>query len=174
MDIGRVLANFHIHRQLRGVDIHLQMGKGVVEHPSHPLADLNGAHGEGFVRPLTLHLKAARLTETVAQVRLGGLQNGLLALLAGHSPGDGDEAKDLLAGGIGPGEVAAVPHRLHIDGALAGVDFELAEFLGPAADVRHELGFKAVAVQALEDHLAQLAEDDFVHGVSPYINIVEK
>ena len=103
--------------------------------------------------------------QRVAQIGLGRVKDGLLALFAGQRAGDGDDAEHLLAGGIRPGHVAAVLRRLHVDGGLAGVDLELAEPLGAAADVAHELHFKAAAVQALQDHLAQLAQDDLVHVV---------
>ena len=58
VDVGRVLPHLHEHRQLRVVDVHLQVGEGVVERAAHPLAQLDAAHGEGLVRPLALHLEA--------------------------------------------------------------------------------------------------------------------
>ena len=137
VDIGGLLPDLHIHRQLRVVDVHRQVGEGLVQVSAHPLAQLDGAHGEGLVRPLALHLEAAGRRQGIAQIGLGGFQNGLLLLGAGQGPGHGDDAENLLAGGIGPGQVAGLLRRLHIDGALLGVHPELAEPAGAAADIAH-------------------------------------
>ena len=61
--------------------------------------------------------------------------------------------------------VAVLGLRLHIDSALANVDPEAAAGLHPAADIAHQLILKAAAVQSLQDHLAQLAQNDLVHMV---------
>ena len=82
---------------------------------------------------------------------------------------DGDDAEDLLAGGVGGGEVALVVYRLNINGTLLGVDAEIAALRRAAAQVSDQLVLKAAAVEALEDHLAELAQDHFTHGgSSPY------
>ena len=104
---------------------------------AYPLAQLDGGHGEGLVCPLALHLEAPGRCQGAAQIGLGGVQNGLLFLGTGQGPGHGDDAENLLAGGIGPGQVAGLLRRLHIDGALLGVHPELAEPAGAAADIAH-------------------------------------
>ena len=43
-----------------------------------------------------------------------------------------------------------------------GIEYGSARW-GTAADIAHELHFKAAAVQSLQDDLAQLAQDDLVH-----------
>ena len=78
-----------------------------------------------------------------------------------------NDAEDLAAGPVDGVHIRDAALGLHIDGALLGIDPEPAEPGGAAAEVGHELHFKAAAVQALQDHLAQLAQDHFVHGVSP-------
>ena len=164
VDIGRVLPYLQIDRQLRIVDVHGQMGKGVVERAAHPLAQLDGAHGEGFVGTLALHLEGFCRQQRRAQILLRGGEDGLLLLGTGHGPGDGDDAEHLLAGVVSRRQIAGLLRRLHIDGGLAGVNLELAVPLGATADVAHQLHLKAVAVQALEHHLAQLAKNDLMHG----------
>ena len=48
-----------------------------------------------------------------------------------------------------------------------GIEYGSARW-GTAADIAHQLHFKAAAVQSLQDDLAQLAQNDLVHGmVSP-------
>ena len=136
-----------------------------MQRAAHPLAQLDGAHGEGLVRPLALHLEALGRGQRSAQIGPGRVENGLLALLAGQRPGDGDDAEHLLAGSVSPGDVAGLLRRLHIDSGLAGIYLPLAESLGAAADVAHQLHLKAAAVQSLQDHLAQLAQNDLVHMV---------
>ena len=167
VDIRRLLPDLYIYRQVRVVNVHRQVGEGLVQVAAYPLAQLDGGHGEGLVCPLALHLEAPGRCQGAAQIGLGGVQNGLLFLGTGQGPGHGDDAEHPLAGVIRPVQVAGLPGRLHIDGALLGIDPEPAESGGAAAEVGHELHFKAAAVQALQDHLAQLAQDHFVHGVSP-------
>ena len=167
MDIGRVLPHLQIHRQLRGVNVHRQVGEGVMQRAAHPLAQLDAAHGEGLVGALALHLEGLGGQQRRAEILFGGGEDGLLLLGTGHGPGNGDDAEHLFAGVVGGVQVAGLLHRLHIDGGLAGVDLEFAVPLGAAADVAHQLHLKAVAVQSLQDDLAQLAKNDLVHGVSP-------
>ena len=66
VDIGSILTHLHIHRQFGIVDIHLHMGEGLVEIAAHPLAQLNRAHGEGFVGALGLHLKGLGSAHSIA------------------------------------------------------------------------------------------------------------
>ncbi len=164
VDVSRILPDLDMDGELRVVNVHRQVGKGVVKLAAHPLAQLDGAHGEALVGPLRLHLEGPGLRQRPAQIGAGVFQNGLRRLFTGHGPRDGDNAEDVGAGVVGAVHVAAVLHRLHIDGALAGVDLEAAEPAHAAADIVHEPLLEAVAVQALQDHLAQLAQDDLVHG----------
>ena len=66
-----------------------------------------------------------------------------------------------LAAGLGDGvHVAVGLQGLHIDGALAGIDLEAAAGADAAADVGQQLVLKALAVQSLQHHLAQLQQQD--------------
>ena len=73
VDIGRLLPDLHVDAQLRSVDVHLQMGIGLVEQAPHVLGDLHAGHGEELVRPLGLHLEALRRPQLPVQVRLGAV-----------------------------------------------------------------------------------------------------
>ena len=137
VDIRLLLPDLYIHRQVRVVNVHRQVGEGLVQVAAYPLAQLDGGHGEGLVCPLALHLEAPGRRQGIAQIGLGGFQNGLLLLGAGQGPGHGDDAENLLAGGIGPGQVAGLLRRLHIDSALLGIYPEPAEPGGAAADIAH-------------------------------------
>ena len=144
--------------------IHRQVGEGVLKLAAHPLAELDGGHGEALVRPLGLHLEAVGGGEGLLEIGPGGLEDGFLILAAGQGPGHGDDAEDPAAGGVGRLHVALVRQGLHIDGTLLGVDVELAAPADPAADVGNELVLKAAAVEALEDHLAQLQKQHLPLG----------
>ena len=133
------------------------------------LGELNGGEREGFVRALALDLEILRAGKFRGEVILGGADDGLHVLFTGQGAADGDDAEDLLAGGVGRGKVALVVHRLNINGTLLGVDAEIAALRRAAAQVSNQLILKAAAVEALEDHLAELAQDHFTHGgSSPY------
>ena len=84
------------------------------------------------------------------------MENGVLVLGTGTGPGGRDDAEYLPAGGIGAVQVAVRALRLHVDGTLLGIDVEAAAVLETAADIGVELVLKAPAIQALENHLAQL------------------
>ena len=92
MDIGGVLADLDIDRQLRVVDVDAQVRKRVVQLAADPLADLNGAHGEALVGALCLDLEALCRAQRVREIELRRLENRLFALLAGLGAGDGDDA----------------------------------------------------------------------------------
>ena len=141
--------------QLRGVDVHLQMGIGVVEQTAYVLADLHAVHGEMLVRPFRLHLEGPGGPERSVQIVLGAVENGVLVLGTGAGP----------AGGEGALQVAVLILGLHVNRTLLGVNVEAAVVLEPAADVGIELVLEAPAVEALEDHLAQLQQNDLVHKI---------
>ena len=63
VDIGGVVPDLDVDRQLRVVDVHLQVVVGLVELAAHILAELDGGHGEGFIRPLGLYLKMSWRSE---------------------------------------------------------------------------------------------------------------
>ena len=152
--------------QLRRVDVHLQVGILVVEQAAHVLADLHAVHGEFLVRPLGLHLEGPGRLELGAQVVSGAVEDGVLVLGAGAGPGGGHNAEHLPAGGVGPVQIAVLLLGLHVDGALLGVDPEAAAAGQAAADVAGQLVLKGAAVEALEDHLAQLQQNNLIHGGS--------
>ena len=147
------------------VDVHLQVVIGLMELPAHILAELDGGHGEGLVRPLGLHLKGAGGAELVVQKFLGAGQDGVLVLPAGAGQGQTHDAEHVLQGLIGPLHIAALAYGLHVGGRLPGVHPELAEGTETAVEVGLELVLEAAAVEPLEDHLTQLEQNDFVHYV---------
>ena len=149
VDVGGVVPHLDIHGELRVVHVHLQVVVGLVELAPHVLAELNGGHGEGLVRPLGLHLKGSGGTQFRIQEFFGGGQDSVLVLLTGPGQGQAHDAEDLLQGLIGPQHIAAVVLGLHIGGRLAGVHPELAVGVEAAVDVGLELVLKAAAVQAL-------------------------
>ncbi len=51
---------------------------------------------------------------------------------------------------------------LHVDGALADIDLEAAVVAQTAADVAHQLVLKGPAVEALQDDLAQLEQENLL------------
>jgi len=147
------------------VDVHLQMGEGVVQLPAHILGKGDGGHGKGLVRPFGLHFEGLCRQKEVAEVGLGGLQHGVGRLLARSGPGEADHAEKFFHGGIGAVHIAGVVLRLHIGGGLAGVYLEVAVGAQPADGVRHQFFLKAAAVQPLEHQLAQLQQNHFVQSI---------
>ena len=156
MDVGELLTDLHVNRQVRLVDIHADAGESLCQLAAHGLGDLDGVEIEVLVRPLALHLEGLGLGELPGQILLGGGDDGFHALLAGHGPGNSHYAEDLLAGLIGGIQVAAIVLGLYVDGGLAHIDVEVAAGLHAAAGVGEEPVLEGTAVQALEDHLAQL------------------
>jgi len=144
--------------------VHLQVGIELVQLPAHILGELDGGHGEGLVGPLGLHLEGPGGGEPVPQVFLGGLEHGVLVLGARPGPGEAHHAEETLHGLIGPVQIAGILLGLHIQGGLLGVHPELAEGPQAALGVSDELVLKAAAVEALEHDLAQLEQNDFIHG----------
>ena len=162
VDVGVLLPDLHIHGQVGIVHIHRHMGEPLGKLAAHGLAELDGGHGEELVGPLALHLEAAGSGKVVGEVGHGGLHDGLHGLFAGDGPGHGGHAEHLAAGGKGALHVALVILRLHVDGALAHQHPEIAEAADAAADVVHELVLEGFAVEALQDHLAQLQKEDLI------------
>lgn len=150
VDVGGVVPHLDIHGELRVVDVHLQIVIGLVELAAHILAELDGGHGEGLVRPLGLHLEGFGGAQLGIQEFFGGGQNGVLVLLTGPGQRQARDAEHLLQGLVGPQHVAAVVLGFHIGGRLAGVHPELAVGVEAAVDVGLELVLKAAAVQTLQ------------------------
>ena len=174
VDIGVLLPNLHVHRQVRVVNVHGHGGEGLRQLAAHLLAQLDGVEAEGLVGPLALHLEAAGGGEGVRQVALGGVHDGLHRLVTGDGPGHGGNAEHLAAGGVGLLHVAFGIVGLHVDGALADIHLEAAAAAEAAADIVHELVLEGLAVQALQDHLAQLQQKDLVvvhRGFPPVFKI---
>ena len=169
VDVGRVVADLDKHRQLGVVDVDRATRERLMQRAADLLGELNGGEREGFVRALALNLEILRAGKFWGKVILSGADDSLHVLFTGQGAADGDDAEDLLAGGVGGGEVALVVHRLNINGTLLGVDAEIAALRRAAAQISDQLILKAAAVEALEDHLAELAQDHFTHGgSSPY------
>ena len=162
VDVGGLLPNLHIDRQIGLVNVHGDVGKCLGQIAAHRLGDLNGVQIELLVRPLALHLEAPGGGELVRQIPLGGFHNGLHRFFAGNGPGHRHYAEHLPAGGVGRLHVAVVRGGFHINGALADIDLEAAAAFQPPPDVVHQLVLKGTPVQALQDHLAQLQQKHFV------------
>ena len=156
VDEGGVVPDLHIDGELRVVDVHFQIGVQLVQLAPHILAELDGGHGEGLVRPLGLHLEGAGSGQPVVQILLAGAKNGVLVLVTGPGPAETHHAKDLFHGFPGTVHVAVLVHGLHIGGGLAGVHPKLAQTVETAVDIGLELVFKAAAVQSLQNQLSQL------------------
>ena len=119
-----------------------------------------------FTHTGSFALNAARGgAELVVQKFLGAGQDGVLVLPAGAGQGQTHDAEHVLQGLIGPLHIAALAYGLHVGGRLPGVHPELAEGTETAVEVGLELVLEAAAVEPLEDHLAQLEQNDFVHYV---------
>ena len=145
------------------MNVHRQVGEGVVQLAAHVLGQLDAGHGEGLVRPLGLHLEALGGAELIPQIFLGAGGDGVLILGAGPGAAQTNHAEELLHGLPRALEIAVLAERLHVGGGLAGVDLEGAVFFQPPLGVAHELFLKAPAVEALEDHLAMLEQHDLSH-----------
>ena len=149
MDVGVEVPHLHVDGELRVVHIRRQVGEPLVELPAHVLGQLDGGHGEGFVRPLALHLEGFGRPELVPQVVGGAAGDGDLVLGAGPGPAQAHRPEQLRHGRPRALEVRRVIQRLHVGGGLAGVYLEGAVLLQPPLGVAHELFLKAPAVQPL-------------------------
>ena len=155
VDIGVLLPDLHINRQIRMVHIRFHVEE-LPQLTAYILGDLDGVHRELLVRPAALHLEGSGLGKFIRQIGLGGLHNGVHLLGARDGAGHRHDSEHLTGSLEGGLHVAVLGLRLHIDSALANVDLEAAAGLHPAADIAHQLILKAAAVQALQHHLAQL------------------
>ena len=170
VDVGRVVSNFNVDDELGIVDVDLAGRERLMERPADLLGKLDGRQGKGLVGALALDLEALRCAHLVGKVFLCRADDLLHVLLTRQGLGNGDDAEDLLAALKGRFNVAVFVLRLDIDGALLGVDTEIAAFCHAAVDVRHQLIFKAAAVEPLEHDLAELAQDHFMHWYcSPHL-----
>ena len=163
VDIGRIVANFNVDDELGVVDVDLAGRERLMERPADLLGKLDRRQGEGLVGALALDLEALRRAHFIGKVLLRRGNDLLHVLLAGQCLGNGDDAEDLLAALKGRVNVAVFVLGLDVDGALLGIDTEIAAFCHAAVDVRHQLIFKAAAVEPLEHDLAELAQDHFMH-----------
>ena len=158
--------SFDVDAQLRLVDIHLQVGVGVVEQAPHVLGDLHAVLSGGIDSPVSSYMIAKRGVQLelvhffsppyTSQVVSGAVVDGVLVLGAGQGPGDGNHAEHLPAGGVGPVYIARLLLGLHIDGALLGVDAEAAVVLEPAADIGRQLVLK----DFVDEHITTFDELD--------------
>ena len=170
VDIGRIVANLNVDDELGVVDIDLARRERLMQRAADLLGDLDRRQGEGLVGALALDLEALRRAHVARKVLLRRGDDLLDVLFARQRLRNGDDAEDLLAALKRGLNVALVVLRLDVDGALLGVDAEIAAFRHAAVDVRHQLIFEAAAVQALEHDLAELAQDHFMHWYcSPHL-----
>ena len=102
--------------------------------------------------------------ETVAQIVLGGLADGVKVLLADHGAAERGETEHLAHPLKGEVHVDVVLLRLHVKGGLGAVDAEPAHRLEAVAQDLHHRRFELVAVEALQGHLALIAHNDFSHS----------
>ena len=106
-----------------------------MELAAHILAELDGGHGEGFIRPLGLYLEGPGGPELLVQKVPGTGQDGVLVLLAGAGQGQPRDAEHLGQGLVSAPHIAAVILGLHIGGGLPGIHPELAVGVEAAVDV---------------------------------------
>ena len=156
VDVGVLLANLHIHRQVRLVNVHADSGESLRQLAAHGLGDLDGVEVKVLVRPLALHLEGAGGGKFRSEGGFGGLHNGLHRLFAGHSPGNRRHAENLPAGIVSGFHVAGIVLGFHVNGGLAQVDVEIAAGLHAPAGVGEQPVLEGAAVETLEHHLAQL------------------
>ena len=168
VDIGGIVPDLQKDGKLRVVDVHGQIGIALVQLASHILTELDGGHRKGLIRPLRLYLEGPGGAELVPQKLLGGGQDRVLVLLAGPGQRQAHDAEYFFQGLVGPRHVAGILHRLHIGGGLAGVDPELAEGVEAAVQIGLQFVLEAAAVEAFEDQLSQLEQNNFVHCVSSF------
>ena len=149
VDVGVLLPDFHVDRQVRVVDVHRHLGKRLRQLAAYGLGELDGVQGIVLVRPLALHLEALGGGEGVRQVVLGGFHNGFHRLFARDRSGDTDHSEHLPGSGVGRLHVTGVRGGLGVDGALADVDLEAAAGFQTAGRVGHQPVLKRTAVLAL-------------------------
>ena len=163
VDIRRLLAHLEAHGQLRIVHVDDRIGKRLGELAANVLRQLNARHGKALVRALGLHLEAVRRRHRVVQVCLGKGRDGVLVLLAGGRARDRRDAEHLAHGVIRRVEVGRVVSGLDVQRRLQIRHAEVADGFEPALDVRDQPLFKIVLVEALEEDLSGLAEQQILH-----------
>ena len=170
MDIGRLLAHLEAHGQLRVVHVDDRVGKRLGELAADILRQLDARHGKALVRALGLHLEAARRRHRVVQVRLGQRRDGVLVLLAGGRARDRRDAEHLAHSVIRRVEIGRVVGGLDVQRRLQIRHAEVADGFEPALDVRDQPLFKIVLVEALEEDLSGLAQQQIIHnGFVPFL-----
>ncbi|MPM24340.1 hypothetical protein SDC9_70822 [bioreactor metagenome] len=161
VDISSLFPNLHMHRQIRLVNVHGHIWEPLPQKTAHGLRNLNGIQVKQLVRPLGLHLEGPRRCKFLFQIRRRRFKDGVHVLFAGNGPGHIHHAEHLTTGGQRLRHVAVLSPGLHVNGALAQIHVEAAAAAQAAADIAHQLVFKGPAVQPLQDHLAQLQQENF-------------
>ena len=167
VDIGRKVAHLDMHGKLRVVDVHACAGERLGKLAAHILAQLYAAHGEALVAAAGLDLEALRAQHILPEVFLGQRGNGVLVLLAGGGAGHLDDAEHLFQRLERRVHIGPIADRLDINDGLKAVYVEFADGREAALDVSDQLCLKGAAVESLQDHLAELENDNIVHFVSP-------
>ena len=165
VDVCVEIPHLHMDRQLRVAHVRRQMRVAVVELSPNVLGQLDGGHGEGFVRPLGLHLKRFGGLELVPQVLHRALDDLVLVLGAGLGPAHSHRPEHLAHGLPGALKVGVFVQGLHVGGGLAGIHLKRTVFFQPPLGVAHQFLLKAPAVQALEHHFSLLEQDDLCHNI---------
>ena len=164
VDIRAVIADLHDDLELRVLDVHPQVVVLAQQVSAQLPHQLRAGHGESLVRAAGLHLEGLDAMETVAQIVLGGLADGVKVLLADHGAAERGETEHLAHPLKGEVHVDVVLLRLHVEGGLGAVDAEPAHRLEAVAQDLHHRRFELVAVEALQGHLALIAHNDFSHS----------
>ena len=171
VDIRRLLAHLEAHGQLRVVHVDDRVGKRLGKLAADILRQLDARHGKALVRALGLDLEAARRRHRVVQVRLGERRDGVLVLLAGGRARDCRDAEHLAHGVIRRVEIGRVVGGLDVQRRLQIRHAEVADGFEPALDVCDQPLFKIVLVEALEEDLSGLAEQQIIHsGFVPFLS----
>ena len=168
VDIRAVIPDFYNHFKIGVVDIHLEVIVLAQQVSAQLPHQLRAGHGEALVGAAGLHLKGADAVETVAQIILRRLADGVKIFLTDHGTAQGSQTKD----GLDPVErevhVDVLFLGLHVERGLSAVHPELAHGLEAVAQNFHHGRLKLVAVEAFQGHFALIAHNHFSHIISSF------
>ena len=168
MDIRAVIPDFYNHFKIGVVDIHLEVIVLAQQVSAQLPHQLRAGHGEALVGAAGLHLKGADAVETVAQIILRRLADGVKIFLTDHGTAQGSQTKD----GLDPVErevhVDVLFLGLHVERGLGAVHPELAHGFEAVAQNFHHGRLKLVAVEAFQGHFALIAHNHFSHIISSF------
>ncbi len=142
--------------------VHDGVRVGVLQRAADVLAQLDAGHRKALVAALGFDLEALGAQHIVFEIADRKFGDRVLVLGAGRGTHQLDDAENLARRLKGRVDIGVVLLCLDIDRGLQAIDLEAADRLEPTAQIGQELCLEGLAVQALEDDLAQLAENDIV------------